>query len=101
MGSRTTSRSSKSESSGVSAKPAARTRKPTAPNSAAPSVAIKSAVTRGGRSAGVSAEERLRYVAEAAYYIAQRRGFAEDRQLDDWLQAEAQIEHLLDTGVTH
>lgn len=30
-------------------------------------------------------------VAEAAYYRAQRRGFAPGRDLDDWLAAEAEI----------
>lgn len=30
-------------------------------------------------------------VAEAAYYCAQRRGFAPGHELDDWLSAEAQI----------
>jgi hypothetical protein len=33
-------------------------------------------------------------VAEAAYYLAEKRGFAPGRELDDWLQAEDQIEAL-------
>jgi hypothetical protein len=33
-------------------------------------------------------------VAEAAYYIAERRGFAPGKALDDWLQAEDEIEAL-------
>jgi hypothetical protein len=33
-------------------------------------------------------------VAEAAYYIAEKRGFAPGRELDDWLQAEEQVEAL-------
>jgi hypothetical protein len=32
--------------------------------------------------------ERRRSIAEAAYYNAERRGFAEGRELDDWLEAE-------------
>ena len=39
----------------------------------------------GGR---VSDEERQRRIAERAYQKAQERGFAGDRQLDDWLEAE-------------
>lgn len=31
-------------------------------------------------------------VAEAAYYCAERRGFAPGHELEDWLEAEAQIE---------
>jgi hypothetical protein len=33
-------------------------------------------------------EERQRRIAERAYQKAQARGFAGDRQLDDWLEAE-------------
>lgn len=96
MGSRTTSRSNKPESTATPAKPAARAaRKP------APASAEKAARPRARRPATVSPEERLRYIAEAAYYIAERRGFAGGGPLDDWLQAEAQIEHLLDTETTH
>ena len=32
-------------------------------------------------------------IAEAAYYHAQRRGFAPGHELDDWLQAEADLAH--------
>jgi hypothetical protein len=39
----------------------------------------------GGR---MSDEERQRRIAERAYQKAQERGFAGDRQLDDWLEAE-------------
>lgn len=30
-------------------------------------------------------------IAEAAYYRAERRGFAPGQELDDWLQAEAEV----------
>jgi hypothetical protein len=30
-------------------------------------------------------------IAEAAYYCAERRGFAAGHELEDWVQAEAQI----------
>ena len=36
----------------------------------------------------MSDEERQRRIAERAYRKAQERGFAGDRQLDDWLEAE-------------
>lgn len=32
-------------------------------------------------------------VAEAAYFLAQRRGFEPGRELDDWVAAEAQMAH--------
>jgi hypothetical protein len=34
---------------------------------------------------------RQKMVAEAAFYRAQKRGFAPGRELDDWLAAEAEI----------
>jgi hypothetical protein len=34
-------------------------------------------------------------IAEAAYYIAERRGFEPGGELDDWLAAESEIERLL------
>jgi hypothetical protein len=40
----------------------------------------------------VSHEERWRMVAEAAYYIAQRRGFIGGDTNDDWAQAEAEVQ---------
>ncbi len=39
----------------------------------------------------VSEEERRRLVAERAYYLAEKRGFAGGDPRDDWLQAEAEI----------
>lgn len=44
----------------------------------------------------ISAELRYRMIAEAAYYIAQQRGFAAGDAGADWAQAEAQIAQLLD-----
>ena len=34
---------------------------------------------------------RQAMIAEAAYYCAERRGFAPGHELEDWVQAEAQI----------
>lgn len=41
------------------------------------------------------AQERHRLIAEAAYYRAQARGFAPGGEMDDWIQAEAEIDHVL------
>lgn len=46
-------------------------------------------------------EERHRVVAEAAYFIAERRGFAGGSSIDDWLQAEAEIDRMLAGSTTH
>ena len=38
------------------------------------------------------AAERYSMIAEAAYFIAEQRGFHGDLSLDDWLQAEAEVD---------
>ncbi|OGA53663.1 MAG: hypothetical protein A3F74_02290 [Betaproteobacteria bacterium RIFCSPLOWO2_12_FULL_62_58] len=48
--------------------------------------------------AAVSPEERLRMVAEAAYFRAERRGFATGGEVDDWIQAETEIDRLTASG---
>jgi hypothetical protein len=46
------------------------------------------------------ADERRRfYVEVAAYYMAERRGFHGGSQLEDWVQAEAEIDRLLQEGI--
>lgn len=40
---------------------------------------------------GITAEQRYRMIAEAAYYIAEKRGFAPGDPSRDWADAEAQI----------
>jgi len=37
-------------------------------------------------------------IAEAAYFRAEKRGFALGGELDDWLAAESEIDRLLETG---
>jgi hypothetical protein len=46
---------------------------------------------------GIDPMERRRLVAEAAYYRAERRGFAPGGELQDWLDAETEIRRLLDS----
>ena len=44
---------------------------------------------------GVDAEMRDRMIAEAAYYLAEARGFASGYELGDWLEAEADVDQSL------
>ena len=44
---------------------------------------------QNGRSAD---EERQRLIAVAAYYRAERRGFVPGCEMDDWLEAEAEVQ---------
>ena len=36
-----------------------------------------------------------RMTAEAAYYLAQKRGFSRENALDDWLKAEQQVREVI------
>lgn len=45
--------------------------------------------------AAVSDQQRRNYVEVAAYYIAERRGFHGGSELEDWAQAEREVERLL------
>lgn len=42
-----------------------------------------------------AANAKLQMIAEAAYYIAEKRGFQGGDAVQDWLTAEAQIEQLI------
>ena len=43
-------------------------------------------------------EKRCAMIAEAAYYLAECRGFASGHEQEDWLAAEAEIDDLLMRG---
>lgn len=39
----------------------------------------------------ITADQKADLISEAAYYLAERRGFAPGASMDDWLEAERQI----------
>lgn len=43
-------------------------------------------------------DERRRRIAEAAYYRAERRGFAPGKEEDDWYEAEKEVDRGTPTG---
>jgi Protein of unknown function (DUF2934) len=43
----------------------------------------------------LDADMRHRLISEAAYYLYVQRGYDDGYDLDDWLQAEAQVDHVL------
>ncbi len=53
------------------------------------------AATAGMR---VTPQQRYQMIAEAAYFIAERRGFAAGDPARDWHEAEAEIERILQSG---
>lgn len=73
-----------------------------APERPAPAKAPKTRTTRTEPSkpaasfgaharAEVSAEEVRKLIAEAAYYRAKKRGFTPGHEVEDWIQAEAEV----------
>lgn len=76
------------------------TRKTAAKTSARKAPAKSKTAVRKTAPAGillpVSHEERWRMVAEAAYYIAQRRGFVGGDANADWAAAEAEVDARLE-----
>lgn len=47
------------------------------------------------RSPSIGADERLRMIREAAYRRHEQRGFAHGHDLEDWLEAEAQVDRMI------
>lgn len=46
--------------------------------------------------ADISPDELRKLISEAAYYRAKKRGFAPGHELEDWIQAEAEVMRRLD-----
>lgn len=55
----------------------------------------KSAKQRPDPGPALSAQERERFVAQAAYFRAEKRGFAPGCELQDWIEAEAEVLRLI------
>ena len=62
----------------------------TAPK-AAPRSTPKPASFDSTTRADISADELRKLISEAAYYRAKQRGFQPGHELDDWIQAEAEV----------
>ena len=63
------------------------------------STKVRSTETRRAR-VNVPADVRQKMVADAAYYIAERRGFQPGDLVADWIAAEAEIDELLTDTVS-
>ena len=81
--------------------PAPKTEPTAAPK--APTLPARQAKPKANSTAaGVTVAEDVRraMIAEAAYFHAERRGFAPGDEVQDWLKAEAEVDALL-TGAAH
>lgn len=66
-----------------------------AKSSARPAAAPAAAPAAGERARPIDAERRRAMIAQAAYFRAEKRGFAPGAELQDWLEAEAEIDREL------
>ena len=66
--------------------------KPSVARAAVPQPGSTHGQTGGPATAGFDEERRHHMIEEAAYFIAERRGFCKGLVLDDWLAAEAEID---------
>jgi hypothetical protein len=73
------------------------TEKPSSPRQAASGSATRATrrTSDDVRHPSVSAEERERMIAVKAYYCAEHRGFTPSHELEDWCEAEAEIDRQL------
>jgi hypothetical protein len=65
------------------------------------SAVIQTGVSSGGNGGGsraqMSPEEVYRLIQETAYYKAKARGFAPGHEVQDWIEAEAEVRMRLDS----
>jgi len=78
----------------AAAKPVAK-----APAAAKPAAPKKEAAAAKPKLTPLAPDQRRFYVEVAAYYIAERRGFHGESQLNDWIEAENEIDRLLSEGI--
>lgn len=80
-------------------KPAATAARPVAKASVAKPVKATKPAAAKKSVPSLPPEQRRFYVEVAAYYIAERRGFHGGSELNDWVEAESEIDRLLREGV--
>lgn len=73
--------------------PVAKAEKSDAPKAKAATTAKKPAAAKSRMN--VTPEQRYSMICEAAYFKAECRGFAPENEVQDWLDAEAEINRLL------
>lgn len=73
-------------------------RKPSKQNTAAPARSRRPKSSPAADAGTPTPEQRHQFIAVAAYYAAERRGFLTGDATADWLAAEAEIDRLLAAG---
>ena len=80
--------------------PAAKAKAPAAPRKPRAKKAVTAKVPAAVATIEISEDVRRGMIAQAAYLRAERRGFSggHDREREDWLAAEAEVDALLKAG---
>ena len=87
---------SPAKKSASSVKPTAvKTTTPTKPVTPAPTSTPAKLVAASTKAAPLTPAERMKMIAEAAYFIAEKHGFSNGRELTDWVAAEKQVDALI------
>ncbi|HZE62171.1 MAG TPA: DUF2934 domain-containing protein [Burkholderiales bacterium] len=71
-------------------------KRPTKPAPDAPSLRPGGGKARGNAAAKLSPEEVYRLIQESAYFKAKARGFAPGNEVQDWIEAEAEVRRRLE-----
>jgi hypothetical protein len=79
----------------ATAAPASPRKSPAKPRVAKPKAAKPEAPERSDVATSLTSAERLRMIEQAAFFRAERRGFAPGHEFEDWLAAEAEIAALV------
>ena len=69
--------------------------KPTAVPTTVPAATPPKPVTASAKTAPLTPAERMKMIAEAAYFIAEKHGFSHGREFTDWVAAEKQVDALI------
>ncbi len=70
-----------------------------AASASAQAPATGKAAAKEKSAAVVTPEQRANYIEVAAFYIAERRGFASGDPMADWLEAQAEIDRAIANGL--
>ena len=77
-------------------RPPLQAKRPTRPAPDTPSLRPADGNASGNTSAKLSREEVYKLIQESAYFKAKARGFAPGHEVQDWIEAEAEIRHRLE-----
>ena len=86
-----------SKASAASRTTASRRPEKVAPDAPSSDVIQTGASSGGGMRSEMSPEEIYKLIQEAAYYKAKARGFAPGHEVQDWIEAEAEVRLRLDS----